>query len=683
MGTGMRGLLAGSAVLLGLILPCRAEEASEAPSSKASTFEKFDWSGAYVGAQVGYSAGSSSWSATQPGGPDLTGSIDLFHAFNVFDGSGSYYGGFEAGYNYVLPSHLMLGIEGDLSFPNKISGSQTVSSDVSGQASNADTVLMLGTARGRIGYAFDKWLVYGTGGFALSRDQLDRTQLSGSAGSAIAGDVDTELLTRFGVTVGAGIEVGLTPKLSAKLEYQFLDFPSGGVFFPIAGQHYDSDLILHNVELGLNYKLGDTGDDPAESDEEQSEAKNWAIHGQTTYSHVYDPPFLSPYVGPQSLVPNQAREIWDATLYVGFRLWQGAELWVDPEINQGFGLSDTHGIAAFPTGEAFREGAAFPYTRLLQAAFVRQTIDLGGKTEEIEADANRFGGSQTADRLVFTIGRFAVQDIFDKNKYANEEKEDFSNWALINTGSFDYAADSWDYTYGTAVEWYTGPWTLRGGFFDLSILPDNPELDPSFAQFQLDGEIERRYDLWQQPGKIAITGFLSRARFGRYADAIRLSEETGQPPDLAAVANYTSRGGVSFNLEQQIMPNVGFFMRAGLASGDVGPWDFTDIDRTVAAGLSFSGKRWGRPGDTWGIGGVVNGITKIHEQFLNDGGLGLIIGDGKLPHPGPEEVVETYYSLQLAKDCWFSPDYQFVIDPGYNRDRGPVSVIGARLHAEF
>ena len=690
----MRIGLLGCLVLLGTLVPCHADEAKEAPektqSTKTTAFTKFDWSGAYVGTQIGFSPGSSSWAATQPNGPELTGSIDLSKGFNVFNGSGGYFGGFEAGYNYVLPSRLMLGIEGDLQFPNTISGSQTVSSDVSGQASYADTVLMFSTVRGRLGYAFNKWLLYGTAGFALSRDQLDRTQLSGSADRAVAGDVNTELLTRFGMTVGAGVEVGLTPKLSAKLEYQFLDFPSAGVLFPLAGQHYDSDLILNNVELGLNYKLGDTGNDPPKGNdeqsetEEQSESRNWAIHGQTTFTYAYDPPFLSPYVGPQSLAPNQAREIWDADLYLGFRLWQGAELWIDPEIDQGFGLSNTHGVAGFPTGEAFREGAAFPYSRLLQAAFIRQTIDLGGKTEEIEADANRFGGSQTADRLVFTIGRFAVEDIFDKNKYANEEKEDFSNWALINTASFDYAADAWDYTYGAAVEWYKGPWTLRGGFFDLSNVPDSEELDPTFGQFQLDGEIERRYDLWQQPGKIAITGFLSRARFGSYADAIRLSEQTGQPPDLAAVGNYTSRDGVAFNLEQQLMPNVGFFMRAGLASGNLGPWDFTDIDRTVAAGLSFSGKQWGRPGDTWGIGGAINGITKIHQEFLNAGGLGLIIGDGKLPHPGPEEIFETYYSLQLAKDhWWFSPDYQFVVDPGYNRDRGPVSVFGARLHGEF
>ena len=100
-------------------------------------------------------------------------------------------------------------------------------------------------------------------------------------------------------------------------------------------------------------------------------------------------------------------------------------------------------------------------------------------------------------------------------------------------------------------------------------------------------------------------------------------------------------------------------------------------------GLSLSGKQWGRPGDTWGFAGVLNGISSVHEAFFNAGGLGIVIGDGKLPHPGLEQIIETYYRLPLAKDFWFSPDYQFIADPAYNRDRGPVSVIAARLHAEF
>ena len=534
------------------------------------------------------------------GGPAAAGSFDVFHGFNAFTGTGSYFGGVDAGYNYVFPSHLMLGVEADLSFPSDISGVETVSSPLTGQASYSDTVLLFGTARGRIGYAFDNWLLYGTGGFALSRDQLDRTQLSGTAGGASAGAVDTQMLTRFGVTAGAGVEVGLTPKVSAKLEYRFLDFPSSGVFFPLAAQHYDSDLMLHTLELGLNYKLGDVGDDQSASHPAPSGSNNWAVHGQTTYVHEYASPFRSPYSGTNSLEPNQARETWSSTLYLGVRLWNGAELWVSPEIDQGFGFDNTHGVAGFTNGEAYKQGADYPYARLPRY-FLRQTINLGGDTEKVEADANQFGGVQTTDRLVLTLGKFGVADVetrnmFDANRYAHEVHDDFLNWSLLDTGTFDYAADAWGFTYGAAVAWYTGPWTLRGGMFDLSIVPNNAELDPTFSQYQWVGEIERRYALWNQPGKIALTGFLSRGRMGSFADAIALSEATGQPADIAAVRHYRSRGGIGLNLEQQITPDIGFFMRAGVADGSIEPYEFTDIDRTVRGWCFALGQTMGSAG---------------------------------------------------------------------------------------
>jgi high affinity Mn2+ porin len=675
----MKGLVAGVAVLLALTATCRAAGLSIATTNETGRTGSYDWAGAYVGAELGYAAGASNWSAAGAGRP-LSGSFDVFREFDAFEGTGSYFEGLAAGYNYVLPSHIVLGVEGDLSFPSDISGSQAVSSVSTGEASYFDTVLWSGTARGRIGYAFDNWLLYGTAGIAFSRDQIDRTQLSGTAGKAVAGDIDTELLTRLGVTIGAGVAVGLTPKLSAKLEYRFFDFPNSGVFFTPPGQHYDSDLMLNTLELGLNYKLGNVSDDQPQT--KQSDLSNWAIHGQTTYTQQYVPPFRSPYVGSQSLVPNQARETWDATLYVGTRLWNGAELWVNPEIDQGFGVSDTHGVAGFLSAENYKVGADYPYARL-DRYFIRQTIDLGGETEKVEGQANQLAGSQTADRLVVTIGKFAITDIFDTNKYAHDPRGDFLNWALVDTGTFDYAGDAWGYTYGTAVEWYKGPWTLRGGIFDLSAFPGSTGLDPTFGQFQLDGEIERRYELWQQPGKLAITGFLSRGRMGSFEDAIQLSELTGQPADIAAVRNYTSRDGISLNLQQQLTPNLGFFARAGLAGGDVEPFDTTDIDRTVAAGLSVSGKQWGRSDDTWGIAGVINGISGVHEAFFNDGGLGIVIGDGKLPHPGLEQIMETYYSLPVASGWRATVDYQFVVNPAYNQDRGPVSAIAARLHAQF
>ena len=140
--------------------------------------------------------------------------------------------------------------------------------------------------------------------------------------------------------------------------------------------------------------------------------------------------------------------------------------------------------------------------------------------------------------------------------------------------------------------------------------------------------------------------------------------------------------GVSINLEQQIFADLGVFARAGMAGGDIEPYEFTDIDRTVSAGLQLTGKPWGRQDDTLGFAGVVNAISGVHEAFLNAGGLGILVGDGQLPHPGTEQIIETYYSLPVA--LWRATlDYQFIANPAYNRDRGPVSVFGVRMHAQF
>jgi high affinity Mn2+ porin len=325
----------------------------------------------------------------------------------------------------------------------------------------------------------------------------------------------------------------------------------------------------------------------------------------------------------------------------------------------------------------------------VQRYFVRQTIDLGGEAQKIDAGVGQFAGTQTANRLVLTAGRFAVVDIFDTNKYANNPKTDFLNWSLINAGTFDYAGDGWGYTYGAAGEWYQGRWTVRGGIFDLSatpaggISPVGADLDPTFRQFQLVGEIEERHELWGQPGKIKVTGFLSRGRAGQFADAIALGQATGMPADITLVRNYTSRPGVSLNLEQQLTETLGVFARAGWSDGNVEPWDFADIDRTVSGGVSITGKQWGRPDDTIGIAGVVNGISPVHQTFFNAGGLGILIGDGQLPNPGLEEIFEAYYSYALTVSTRVSVDYQLIVNPAYNTDRGPANIFAGRFHTEF
>jgi high affinity Mn2+ porin len=210
-------------------------------------------------------------------------------------------------------------------------------------------------------------------------------------------------------------------------------------------------------------------------------------------------------------------------------------------------------------------------------------------------------------------------------------------------------------------------------------------LDPTFRQFELMGEIENRYKLWGQPGAIKLTGFLIRGDMGNYDDAIALSQATGLDVSdaLAAVRTYQSRPGLLLNVQQQVTETVGAFARAGWADGNVEAWDNTDIDRTVSGGLSFNGKTWNRPDDTIGIAGAVNGIAPAHIAFFNAGGYGIVIGDGQLPHYGLEDIIETYYSYALSASTRLTADYQFVANPGYNEDRGPVNVLSARLHWQF
>jgi high affinity Mn2+ porin len=642
----------------------------------------FNWAGWYVGGHIGYLDGRSDWSSHSPGG-FVTGATDLTNGFDLFKGSGSFFGGLQGGYNVVLPSHLLLGIEADASFPNLVSGTGSGVTDA-GVASYGDTMLHSGTVRGRLGYVLsNNWLVYGTAGFAWSYDQLARTQLI--AGALPAGTKEDAFLWRLGWTAGAGVEIPVAPGWSARAEYLYKDFGNADSHFAASSEAFTSNLHTQEVRFGLNYKLSDneggsssaliTKAPPAPMED------IWAVHGQTTFVTQYAAPFRTPYSGPNSLTPNQGRETWDATAFVGLRLWNGAEAWVNAEIDQGFGLDGTLGVAGFTSGEAYKKGADYPYTRL-HRAFIRQTIDLGGETQKVDAGINQFAATQTSDRLVFTVGKFSVGDIFDTNKYAHDPRSDFLNWSIIDAGTFDYAAEAWGYSLGAAAEWYQGDWTVRGGVFDMSIVPNSTDLDPNFGQFQWIGEIEHRHELWGQPGKIAITGFLSRARMGSYQDAINLAGLIGGAPDTAAVRQYRSRGGISVNIEQQISQDVGFFARAGWANGDVEPYEFTDIDRTVSAGLSVKGNRWGRPDDTWGIAGVVNNISKEHQAFFNDGGLGILVGDGQLPHPGPEQILETYYSFPVS--FWqVSLDYQLIVNPGYNRDRGPASVLAARLHTQF
>jgi high affinity Mn2+ porin len=668
---------------LPLAMPVKAPVLVKAPVSQL-----YDWSGFYVGAHVGYAWGRSNWT-NQP--DNLSSSLNMYQSYDAFTGTGSWFGGAQIGYDYMLPNRMVIGVVADFSAPSwqnidgiSIGGISTFMSPLLGNVSYSETVLDMGTIRGRIGYAPGNWLFYATGGWAWSYNQRTVTQLDND------GFPDTPFQWRFGWTAGGGIELPLTPGWTTGLEYLYTRYGNSTLGFGNAGQTYQSNMSLQNLRLTLNYRPG------ADQKPVNSSAFVFApaedrfnVHGQTTFVWQSYPRMRSPYEGSNSLPGSgQGRETVDVTLYAGLRLWQGAELWINPEVDQGHGLADTHGAAGYLSGESYKLGFSYPYIRM-QRAFVRQTIDLGGESIKLEPDINQFANTVSANRLVLWVGKFSIVDVFDTNKYANNPKSDFLNWALINGGGFDYAGDAWGYSYGAAVEWYQNFWTLRAGIFDLSATPaggDSPTsfgLDPTFQQFQMVGEIEGRYQLWGQPGKLKLTGFLSRGRAGAFQDAINLALQTGQPADITAVRTYRSRAGVHINLEQQVSETVGVFARVGWADGNVEPWDFTDIDRTVSGGVSFNGKLWGRPDDTIGVAGIVNNIAGVHQAFFNAGGLGILIGDGQLPSPGREHIFETYYSYALTQSTKLSLDYQFVNNPAYNTQRGPVNAFAVRFHSQF
>jgi high affinity Mn2+ porin len=415
---------------------------------------------------------------------------------------------------------------------------------------------------------------------------------------------------------------------------------------------------------------------------EQPSPESFAVHGQFTYVEQDTLGFEAPYAGPNSLTPHRGAETTDATLYLGTRLWPGAEGWLNGEIDQGFGLDDTLGAAGFPSGEAYKVGKNQPYLRLPRA-FVRQTFDIGDAREALDAAANQLAGSRGVERVVITVGKFAVGDVFDTNQYAHDPRVDFLNWAVIDAGTFDYAADAWGYTAGAAIEWYRGEWTLRGGVFDLSNVPNSAHLDPGLHEFQSILELEKRHEIAGRAGRLLATVFDSRGRMGLLDEAVQLAQRTGNAVDVAAVRRYRDRVGASLDAEQQLADDLGAFARLGKAGGNVEAYEFTDIDWTVSAGMSLQGGRWRRAADVLGFAVVNNNISASRERYLNAGGLGILVGDGRLPHPGPEQILEGYYSFALAAAAHLSFDYQWINHPAYNRDRGPVSVVALRFHAQF
>lgn len=640
-----------------------AAEREQQPSRPSA----FDWSGLYAGGHVGYGFSNSRNTLADP--LPVSGS----------DGSSRGVGGVQVGYNVVLPSRLMLGIEADATIPYFFETDDVMWSRAATSGNTLTEHLdYIATLRGRVGYAFDNTLIYATGGHAWSQSRFIESP-------GVVTDDDKRLAPRTGWTVGAGIERALDADWSARFEYAYDKFSRSSVTMP-SGVTATSDLDVHLFRVGLNRKLRWPGDSASDAERiawPAAQYDRWNIHGQYTAIGQGYGSFRAPYSGASSLNPaGQFKNTQSATAFIGFSPWDGGEFYVNPELMQGFGLSDVRGVAGFPNGEAQKSN--FPYPRLnIARAFYRHTFGLGGEQEAIEDGPNQTAGKQDISRITVTIGKFAATDYFDGNSYANDPRTSFLNWNVYGGGAYDWTMDKLSWTWGAVAEFNQKHWAVRAGYFLLPEVANSNSFDTEIGkrgEYALEGEL--RYALMSQPGKVRLFGWVNHGIMGGYADALALPTTSTNYPDLAATRRVRTNYGVVFNVEQAITTDLGVFSRASWSPGEAEIVGWTDVHRALSAGSVLKGTAWSRPDDRIGIAGVIEALSPVGRRYFGAGGIGILIGDGQLNYR-EEQIFETYYAYKLNRFTTVTFDYQHIANPAYNADRGPVSFYSARLHAEF
>jgi high affinity Mn2+ porin len=638
---------------------------------RAQAAPYYDWSGLYVGGHVGYGRGNAQVTlADQPPDP---GSI------NSTSSLGSLIGGVQLGYNYVLPSRILLGIEADASFLNSLSADDVAWSRLTSVADSSEKIDYMATVRGRVGYAFPHWMIYATGGLAVSLGRF--LQHPG-----VADEIDKLLHLHSGWAAGLGAEVAIAASWSARFEYLYRSFSNAGVVFP-SGTIAGSSFEVQSVRLGLNYKLGAAEGNASRSNSGGgSQPATWEIHGQTTYIQQGYPAFRSPYLGENSFTPwAQTRNTWTESAFLGLKLWRGGELYYNPELFQGFGLHNTTGAAGFPNGEAQKSNFAYPHYNTSRL-FLRQTVGLGGEKESVESGYGQMAGKRDVSRLTFQIGKFSVHDVFDNNAYASDPRGDFLNWSIWAAGAFDYPADRVGLTYGGMAELNQKYWALRAGYFLAGNEPNANEFDMNlFKRGGYVGELETRYSLLSRPGRFRVGVWADTYFSGSYRqvlDLVALNPDLDPTDAIRQTRTGRTKYGYYLNMEQSVTDEIGVFGRWSWNNGKNEISAFTDIDASLSLGASIKGKAWGRPEDKIGVAGAVNALSRDDRDYLAAGGLGILIGDSALNYR-PEKILETFYAWYVMKGWMLTFDYQFMMNPAHNADRGPISIFSGRLRGEF
>lgn len=433
--------------------------------------------------------------------------------------------------------------------------------------------------------------------------------------------------------------------------------------------------------------------------------ESWNAYGQFTYISSWKLPFQAPYTNAdgstKSLIPDGERSFTGTfTLFFGLRLWKGGQVYVVPEVIAERPLSGLQGIGgAIQNFELQKTGSESPQI-YRSRTYLRQIIDFGGDRIVKESDPMQLATVVDRRRLVLTAGNISILDTFDRNSVSWDPRQTFFNMAFMTHAAWDFPSDARGYSWGGTAELYWDDWALRVGRITPPLEPNQLPIDFRLWQFYGDEvEIEHDHVLFGQQGAVRLLGYRNSVDTGSFADAIAAYQANPlknaadctsfnygsgnfTAPDLCWVRKPNVKMGIGINVEQHLAGDVGVFLRAMYSDGQTEVDAFNSADRSFTLGAVAKGSAWHRPFDVTGVGYGASWISATHAQYLAMGGIDGFVGDGHLSW-APENVVEAFYSFNLLKAIWLSGDYQFLWNPGYNSARGPVHILGARVHAEF
>ena len=434
--------------------------------------------------------------------------------------------------------------------------------------------------------------------------------------------------------------------------------------------------------------------------------EEWNVYGQFTYISSWKRPFHAAYTNANgsvnSLVPDAERSFTGSfTLFFSVKPWKGGELVLVPEVIAERPLSSLRGLGgSIQNFELQKTGGESP--QLYRArTFFRQTIDLGGSRFEKTSDPMQLAGTTGSRRVVFTLGSFTILDIFDRNSITWDPRQTFLNMAFMTHSSWDFPSDARGYSWGGVAELLWDDWGVRIGRITPPKHPNG--LPQEFRIWKYYGdqlELEHDHKLFGQAGAVRVLGYRNLTDTGRFNDAIAAYQADPVHDNAAACTSYnygsgnvtapdmcwvrkpTQKLGIGLSLEQHLTPDFGIFLRAMYSDGQSEVGAFNPADRSLSFGVAGKGSNWKRPFDVAGIGFGSAWISASHARYLDMGGVDGFVGDGHLTRAA-EQVFDVFYSVNLLKAIWITADYQHIWNPGFNADRGPVNILGGRLHAEF